>query len=207
MISFWYLVLVILFPVSDSHTFDIRVHTYSFHFTFSQFFYSHERFGCVTTHILWTECGIVCSDADPGRYSQACSSSIEPRFERGHYPTGACTMVPFPPPSASEKQTHTLRDQSGTRNECACAKVAPSLSRHNWNPNVVAPEPVSVRWERLYWFELKMPFRAAAQQVSQRQTGRDISSGTVWDSNSQTAYVNKLVNTSVFFGRCRYREP
>lgn len=150
----------------------------------------------MTQHTYIVVCVIVCFDADPGHYSQVCSLSVEPCFERGHYPTGVCTMVPFPPPSASEKQTHTLRDQSRTRNDCACAAVASSLNRHNWNPKVVAPEPVSVCWERLYWFELKMPFRAMAQQVSQRQTGRDISNGTVWDS--QTAYVNKLVNTSVF---------
>lgn len=144
----------------------------------------------------------LCFVADPGRHSQACTLSTKPCFERGHYPPGVCIMVPFSPPSASEKQTHTLRDQSSTGNDCACAEVAPSLNRHNWNPNVVAPAPVSVRRLKLYWFELKMPFRATAQQVSQRQTCRDISGGTVRDSNSQTAYVNKLVNT-----RRQYREP
>lgn len=154
------------------------------------------------THTHYCVCVIVCFVADPGLHSQACTLSTEPCFERGYYPPWVCATVPSPPLSASEKQTHTRRDQSSTGNDCACAEVAPSLNRHNWNPNVVAPEPVSVRRLKLYWFELKMPFRATAQQVSQRQTGRDISGGTVWDSNSQTAYVNKLVNT-----RRQYREP
>ncbi len=107
-------------------------------------------------------CVIVCFVADPGLHSQACTLSTEPCFERGHYPPWVCTTVPFPPLSASEKQTHTLRDQSSTERTALVQKSPLAWTDITGTQMLCPPEPVSVHRLKLYWFELKMPFRATA---------------------------------------------
>ncbi len=114
-------------------------------------------------------CVIVCFVADPGLHSQACTLSTEPWFERGHYPPWVCTTVPFPPLSASEKQTHTLRDQSSTERTALVQKSPLAWTDITGTQMLCPPEPVSVHRLKLYWFELKMPFSVAGVTEANRQ--------------------------------------
>ncbi len=80
-----------------------------------------------------------------------------------------CTTVPFPPLSASEKQTHTLWDQSSTERTALVQKSPLAWTDITGTQMLCPPEPVSVHRLKLYWFELKMPFSVAGVTEANRQ--------------------------------------
>lgn len=121
----------------------------------------------------------MCCFADPDRHNQACALCRLLLWTGLLFPSSVNRRTFRPLHLDLKTDTHTRAHQSVIGNDCACAKDAPSLNRHNCNQKVAALKPVSVCWVKLYWFELKMPFRATAQQASQKQTGRDIATVTV----------------------------